>query len=166
VAGGRAAVDWDTLRAAALPDLETVCTAADAGRAPGRVRVDVPHDEFTASLPGRVSVFVIALREAGIAQGHVRVKDAIDAGVPIVATRVRALAGVLDDGSALLVPEGDAEALREAVGRLRGDRALAERLRRSAWERAGAWTWDDYLAAMARFAGSQSMDGLEPDTPR
>lgn len=154
VSGGRAAVDWETLRAAALPDLETVCSAADAGRAPGRVRVDVPHDEFTASLPGRASVFVIALREAGIAQGHVRVKDAIDAGVPIVATRVRALAGVLDDESALLVPEGDAGALRDAVARLRGDRALAERLRRTAWERAADWTWDDYLAAMARFAAA------------
>lgn len=162
VAGGRAFVDWETLSAADLPDLETVCTAADAAKAPGWVRVDVPHDEFTASLPGRASVFVIAMRDAGIAQGHVRIKDAIDAGVPIVATRVRALEGVLDPGCALLVPVGDPAALRRAVDRLRSDRSLAERLRTAAWERGAGWTWDDYLDAMERFALSPG----EPEAAR
>jgi hypothetical protein len=149
--GGRAHTDWETLRGAGLDDLHVVCTAADASRAPGVAHVDVAHDAFTAQLPG-ASCFVICLHEAGIAQGHVRVKDAIDAGVPIVATRVRALDGYLDDDSALLVAPGDPAALRAAVERLRGDRALADRLRRTAWERAGTWTWDDYLVAMADLA--------------
>ena len=149
--GGRAGVDWDTLRAAAIEGLHVVCRAADAARAPGLLHVDVPHDAFTAQLPG-ASAFVLCLRESGAAQGHVRIKDAIDAGVPLVATRVRALEGYLDEESALLVEPGDPAALGAAVERLRDDPDLAERLRHAAWERAADWTWKDYLAAMGRFA--------------
>ena len=144
--GGRAHVDWETLRAARLPDLHVVATTPDA---PGVVHVDVPHDAFTSELLPGARCFVLCVREAGIAVGHVRIKDAIDAGVPIVATRARALEGYLDDESALLVPPGDPAALRAAVERVLADRSLAESLRRTAWERAAAWTWDDYLQAMA-----------------
>jgi glycosyltransferase involved in cell wall biosynthesis len=90
--------------------------------------------------------------DAGVSQGHVRLCDAVDAGVPVVASRTRSLEGYVEDGrTAVLVDPGDAGALRLAVDGLLSDPAGRERLAQAAFERAAAWTWPDYLAAIEAF---------------
>jgi len=57
------------------------------------------------------------------------VLESMAAGVPVVATRVGGTPEIIGDGvTGLLVPPCDAPALADAIGRLLGNRALAERL--------------------------------------
>ncbi|MEL7303460.1 MAG: glycosyltransferase family 4 protein, partial [Pseudomonadota bacterium] len=66
--------------------------------------------------PSRAEPFGIALIEA-MAQG-----------VPVVASDVDGPADILADGSGLLVPPGNAEALANAIGRIARDETLAAQL--------------------------------------
>jgi hypothetical protein len=162
LAAGRAACDWPTLFAAADGaswPLVVVCSSEDrpevdrlnaGGRA--EVHTDLVYDDAMALLR-RASVCAIVMREAEMSTGHVRLADATEAGVPVVATATRSLEGYLNDGeTGLLVAPGDAKALRTAIDRLVADRALAGRLRAAAFERAGTWTFPHYLAALGRLA--------------
>jgi glycosyltransferase involved in cell wall biosynthesis len=68
------------------------------------------------------------------------VLEAISRGRAVVATRVGGIPDVVEDGvNGLLVPPGDADALRAALERVLSDRALAERLGAAARETAAAW---------------------------
>lgn len=63
-------------------------------------------------------------------------------GTPIVASDLPAFAEIVrHEESALLVPPGDADALAGALGRLRDDRALAERLSARASADVRQYTW-------------------------
>lgn len=63
--------------------------------------------------------------------------EAMAVGRPLIASRIGALPELVQDGqTGLLVPPGDADALREALGRLLADPDLRERLGRAARERA------------------------------
>jgi hypothetical protein len=162
LAAGRAECDWPTLFTAARDagwTLAVVCSEADRGvveelnRGVGAtVLSELPREE-TRALLRDAAVSVIAMRESGAAQGHVRLMEAVDAGAAVVASDVAALRGYAQDGeTALLVAPGDAAALRAAVDRLLGDVELRERLRRTAFERAARWTWEDYLEAIEGLA--------------
>jgi glycosyltransferase involved in cell wall biosynthesis len=159
VSSGRAAPDWPTLfaaaRGAAWP-LAVVCSQEDRAdverlNADGRATVlsEIPPAEHEGLLR-RASVLAIVMREMAISQGHVRLMDAADSGVAVVVTAARGVADYAVDGeTALLVPPGDAPALRAAVDRLVADPALRDRIRRGADERSLTWTAEDYLAALA-----------------
>ncbi len=166
LAAGRAECDWPTLfeaaRGAGWP-LVVVCSAADRSavercNADGvaTVHCELGREE-TRALLRDAAVAVIATRDSGASQGHVRLMEAVDAGAAVVATNVAALRDYVVDGeTALLVAEGDAAALRAAVDRLLADAPLRERLRTAAFERAGSWTWTDYLAAVERLIVSEA----------
>ena len=79
---------------------------------------------------------VFALPSAWEARALV-VQEAMAAGLPVVATSVGGLPGLLGD-TGLLVPPGDAGALADAVQRLVTDRWQAARLARAARERFAA----------------------------
>jgi glycosyltransferase involved in cell wall biosynthesis len=70
--------------------------------------------------------------------------EGMGAARPIVASRAAGIPDVIADGEhGLLVPERDSEALASAIGRLLGDRALAERLGAAARRRVlDELTWD------------------------
>ncbi|GAA5067986.1 glycosyltransferase involved in cell wall biosynthesis [Thermocatellispora tengchongensis] len=63
------------------------------------------------------------------------VQEALRAGRPIVATDVGGLPAMVADGAGLLVPYGDAAALRDAVDRVLADPALARALSEAAARR-------------------------------
>ncbi|HZO97815.1 MAG TPA: glycosyltransferase [Gaiellaceae bacterium] len=93
----------------------------------------VPHAEVGAYLE-RAAVVCVPSRREGY--GMVA-REAMAYGRPVVATRVGGLADAVEDGvTGLLVESGDAAALRAAVERLLGDRALAASLGASAAARA------------------------------
>ena len=159
ICSGRAFVDWETLfEAAADADwpLVVVCSHADLPRvralnasARAEIHCELDADDY-ARLLRDASVVAIPMHEREISQGHIRLMEANDAAIPVVASRTRSLEGYAVDGeTALLVTPGDAAALRAAIGRLRSSRADAERLRRNAFARSEGWTGEDYLAAIS-----------------
>ena len=161
IAAGRAFCDWPTLFAAAAGarwPLVVVCGAHDRAlverlNADGRatVRSDLV-DEAARELLRQAAVSVLPMYDAGVSQGHVRLCDAVDAGAAIVASHTRSLDGYVEDGrTAVLVAPGDPDALRAAIERLLANPADRQRLARSAFARAAAWTWEDYLGAIAAF---------------
>ena len=76
-------------------------------------------------------------------------QEALQAGVPIVATSVGGNPEMTGEDAAILVPPGDAQRLADAVRTVLGDPALAARLRRSAVDRAQALPGEDEAVAAA-----------------
>jgi glycosyltransferase involved in cell wall biosynthesis len=70
------------------------------------------------------------------------VQEALRAGRPLIATRVGGIPDLVED-AALLVPPGDAGALRDAVAQVLDDSALAVRLGAAAVRRAAALPTED-----------------------
>jgi glycosyltransferase involved in cell wall biosynthesis len=81
------------------------------------------------------------------------VQEAMASRLPVVATAVGGLPGLLGD-TGLLVPPGDVTALADAVGRLLDDPALAARLAGAAAERVAGFATEADVAAdtAARYA--------------
>jgi len=162
LAAGRAHCDWHTLLAAAARrnwDLTIVCAAGDVRQvedlntkchASARVLSEVPHAQMRAIL-NSASVCVICLQDGVTSRGHVRLCDATDAGAAVVATDVRSFEGYVEPGrTALLVPPGDARALRTAVEQLLQSTELRRRVAEAAFEHAATWTGQHYLNAIER----------------
>jgi glycosyltransferase involved in cell wall biosynthesis len=158
LSSGRAVCDWNTLFCAAEGtdwDLTIVCSRRDLPHVErlihdhqARVLSEIPFDEHQSLLEIAV-VYVISVLEKDGSNAQVRLSNAVRAGVPVVATRIRGLEGYAVDGeTALLVDPGDWQGMRNAINLLLGDSALRERLRNRAFERAGQWTWEQYLATL------------------
>lgn len=178
VAAGRAFCDWPTLfeaaRSADWP-LLVICGSHDRAlverlNADGRAEVlcEVTPERARELLQGG-AVSVLPMYDAGVSQGHVRLCDAVDAGAAVVASRVRSLEGYVEEGrTAVVVAPGDAGALRSAIDELVGDPPARERIARAAFERAGKWTWGDYLGAIEALGRScpAGDDGSTPESAR
>ena len=124
---------------------------------PGQVLRDTLPDLFRAA-----DLFVLpAVHDArGNVDGLPNViLEAIASGLPVVASRISGIPLAVTDGeTGLLVPEGDAGALREALRRLLADpaaaRAMGEQGRRRAaaeltWEAVAARYREEYMAALS-----------------
>jgi glycosyltransferase involved in cell wall biosynthesis len=85
----------------------------------------VPHEEVERLL-ARAAVFVLPSHREGLPTALL---EAMAHGCAVVATPVGGIPSLVEDGrTGLLVPPGDAGALRAAVERLLADRALRRRL--------------------------------------
>jgi glycosyltransferase involved in cell wall biosynthesis len=100
----------------------------------------VPHDELE-DLYRRAAVVVLASRNEGL---PVVVLEAMAHARPVVATSVGGIPTVIEDGvTGLLVPPGDASALRGAIERLLADPPLRRRIGGAARERIqGLCSWE------------------------
>jgi glycosyltransferase involved in cell wall biosynthesis len=143
LASGRR-TDWTTFFAAAEGadwDVHVVCSGADLseverlGAGGGAVvRHDVSANEHQREVAA-ATVYVVPLPETGASIGQIRIMNAAQAGVPVVASAVLGLADYVDDDCAVLVPPGNARALRAAVDALLDDPARRQRLRDTARRR-------------------------------
>ena len=160
LASGRTSCDWETLFAAAAGrpwHLTVVCAPHDLDRVEAlnrdgraRVRSEVPGEEYRELLRAS-GAYALVLREEGSSAGHGRLRAAIDAGVPVIASGVRALEDYVERGeTAIVVPPADAEALRSGIDAVLEDRELAARLSERAAERGRRWTYADYFDAIRR----------------
>jgi len=108
------------------------------------------HRGDVGRLLAAAAVFVLPSRWEG---QPLVLQEALRAGVPIVATRVGGIPGLVGDDAALLVAPGDAAALAAAVRAVLTDPALAGRLRAAARSRAGTLPTEDgaVTAALAAY---------------
>lgn len=176
---GRAGCDWETLFAAAAGrdwGLTAICSRPDAERvralaAPSgaTVEVEVDWDRHDRALRA-AAVDVIALADRGPSAGQVRLMAAVEAGVPVVVSDVRALDGYAVAGeTAELVPAGDPRALGDRVDALLADPARRLRLRDAARARADAWTYREYFARLRELIEADpgaNRAGASPSRPR
>ena len=134
-----------------------------AGDGPLRTQVPgargfVPNDELQA-LYARAAIVVCPSRREGFG---VACLEAMSHARPVVATGVGGLRDLVVDGeTGILVPAGDAGALRAALERLLADRDLRRRLGAAGRERAGGrFSWqrvtDETLAAYADATGTMA----------
>jgi glycosyltransferase involved in cell wall biosynthesis len=84
--------------------------------------------------------------------------EALAGGTPLVATSIRGVRELVDDSTALLVPENDEQALATALRAVLNDRALADRLAESGRRLAGRYTEEamveQFLALYERLSRS------------
>jgi glycosyltransferase involved in cell wall biosynthesis len=77
--------------------------------------------------------------------------EAMEAGRPVVASRIGGLADIVLDGeTGFLVPPGDAEALRHAIARLLAEPELRERMGKAAKQRASEFKADRIVPRIER----------------
>lgn len=84
-------------------------------------------------------IFVLPSLQEGL---PLALLEAMASGLPVLATTVGGIPDVVRDGTnGLLVPAGDGPALRDALVRLLGDRALRLRLGETARQDVRPWSW-------------------------
>ena len=117
------------------------------------VRLGYLDEAGRSALLRGASVFALPSRYEGFGFAPL---EAMEAGVPVVATAVGSLPEVLGD-AAVLVPPGDDEALSEGLARLLDDHDLQTRLMKAGRNRLSHYTWKacaDGLAALYRRAAA------------
>jgi glycosyltransferase involved in cell wall biosynthesis len=100
----------------------------------------------------RATVVAVPFLRSTMTERHtspIKAFEAMAAGRAIVATDLPSSREFLrHEENALLVPPGDAGALAAALGRLLADKALAERLARTAYAEAPRYSWDARASAL------------------
>jgi hypothetical protein len=163
---GRAACDWAMVFAVARGEewpLTVVCGENDLAEvrrlnADGRATVSseirmAVHDGLMCG----AGVYLLALKEAGISSGQLRLATAIQCGTPVVASNVQGLVDYLrPDETALVFEPGDVAGAKAHVRALLEDPQLGARLARTAREVALQWTPEDYLRALGELLDEAS----------
>ena len=93
--------------------------------------------------------------------------EAMQAGLPIVASKTGGISDVIEDGvNGMLVPPGDPEALARAIDRLLADRDLAHRLSQGAHQRGKDYDWEVLAERVLAVYRSVTAGRLAPVDPR
>ena len=138
-----AAADADVRLVVAGPDgwgAEAFHAAVAAATHRDRVvRLDWVDDPDRDALVHGATVFAYPSRYEGFGFPPL---EAMSVRVPVVATTAGSLPEVLGD-AAVLVPEGDVDALAAAIAHLLVDEASRERCRKAGIDRVRGYSWDD-----------------------
>lgn len=146
-------LDW-TLRIVGDASLDPSCAAAL------RQQIDALNLSSRITLAGaverealdrdyaRADIFVLASHYEGYGMAYA---EALASGLPVIGCRAGAIPEVVPDSAGLLVPPGDAAALRAALQRLIGDRTERARLATGALAAARRFpTWQDTASIIGR----------------
>lgn len=159
---GRSSCDWETAFQACAGQgwkLAIVCSDVDRARVDAlvarygveaAVESEVSLDRHAALLADS-KAYLLALREERVSSGQIRVMNAYTAKTPLVCSSVSGVAEyVVPDTTAVMVPPGDANAARAALGRLLTDLAYAEALTVKASRHAATSSRRVYLEKVSR----------------
>lgn len=131
---------WDLVRARGLA-APLVLAGAPGAQAPAdmgaAIRLGQVDDETLADLYSAAACLLYPSRYEGFGLPPL---EAMACGCPVVTYANSSLPGVLGD-AAVLVDDGDAEAMGEAAVEILRDPDRAERLRRAGLRRAGRYSW-------------------------
>lgn len=135
------------------PDLARVRARVEMHGLAGRTEMPgtLPQARVADEL-ARAAVVAVPFLHSAMTERHtspLKAFEAMAAGRPIVASDLPSSREFLRDGrDALLVPPGDAKALAAALRRVLAEEPLAERLARTAWEEAAAYSWEARAGAL------------------
>jgi glycosyltransferase involved in cell wall biosynthesis len=138
------------------PDMGRIRTLIEASGLGDRAELygTVPQTRVAAAL-AHASVVAVPFLRTAMTEAHtspIKAFEAMAAGRPIVCSDTQSSREFLrHEENALLVPPGDAEALGGAIARLLANRALAERLARTAFSEAYQYSWDARAERLASF---------------
>jgi glycosyltransferase involved in cell wall biosynthesis len=160
MSSGRVSCDWGTLICAVadLPQypVTIVHSKKDLRKfrhmtLPANVKLlcDIPYEEHNRLLE-RAVCYVIALFDTVGSTGHARLSHAIHLGVPVIVTRVSGIEEYVKDGeTAIVVPQGDPVALREAIQRVMENPTLQKLLAENAIRNQNQWTRQNYFDCLS-----------------
>jgi glycosyltransferase involved in cell wall biosynthesis len=160
LASGRAACDWETVFSAAAGQhwaLTAICSREELPRVQALNKTvgatllcDVSREEHQAHVEA-AAIYLLALREAEVSSGHVRLADAERAGTAVAASLVRGLEDYVEPERDVIAFTPEAPlAARAAVARLLADDSLRQQVASGARDRGRRWTRDLYLQEIAR----------------
>jgi glycosyltransferase involved in cell wall biosynthesis len=156
---------------ALLPRVEPLSRLLIVGDGPERSRIESNVSKqglqnvvyFTGSIEPEVVSGWLASMSVGVAPypevagfyfSPLKVFEYLAAGLPVVASRVGQLAGVIQDGvNGLLCPPGDAKSLAAALHRLQKDPDLRHRMGQAARATARDHTWETSVRRIIQVAG-------------
>ncbi len=161
MSSGRVARDWETLFRAAEGrqwSLTIVCSKKDLPRIQrlnrnGRANVycEIEWAQHEALLK-TASVYVLSVKETEGSCGQVALACSVELGIPVICPPIKGLEGyILEDETALLYTPGDWLGLRAAIESLLSDEPKRKRLSLKAFERAAAWTNEQYENSLRKF---------------
>ena len=155
VASGRAACDWGLIFKASAGQpwpLVVICSKKDFAQV---VRLNSDNRaivlcDITREAHQRyvreAAVYVLSLRETYYSAGHVRLRDCVREGTPVIATDVTALKGyIIHNETGILTPPADPSAMRRAIETMLADRSRGRNMAKLAFEVAGNCTREVYL---------------------
>jgi glycosyltransferase involved in cell wall biosynthesis len=125
---------------------------------PDNVEVEwtMPLHDFLERI-ARARIVVVPLRDDSSDFGQTTVVQALSLGKPVVVTRSPGVVDYVTDGrEGLLVPAGDACALRTAIARLEGDADVRRACGEQALERARASTYAAFAEQLSELCRSAS----------
>ena len=159
-AAGRTSRDWRTLAEAARgldASFVVVCSQADAAAVPFPANVtvmtEVPYARYRELLEG-ARVVLVPLEPHVYSSGQVVILEAMALGKPLITARVLGTEDYVEDNvDGMLVPPGDAAALRQAIHTVLTVDGLAERLGRAALDKViRVHTLDRYVRSLVELA--------------
>jgi glycosyltransferase involved in cell wall biosynthesis len=169
---GRGTCDWETAlralsgtpwRVITVSDSNEIETVRQLARKHGLLaehHCDLPTAEHWRLLR-RATVYLLPLRETWASSGHVRIRTALQAGVPLVVTDVCALDGYVIAGRTALTVPHDRTAMREAVAKLMSSPTERDMLVANARDLAERFPWPGYLESVALML-TEACQGARP----
>jgi len=142
LAAGKAGRDYAVLAEAVRDiDVEVIIISDEASIAgiafPKNVRVmrDVPYDRYLQVLY-KCQIVVVPLFRLVSSTGQVAILEAMGLGKPVIATATTGTIDYIESGrTGVLVPPGDADALKDAISALLRDHQLQDNIARRALEK-------------------------------
>lgn len=160
MSSGRVACDWETLIDAVkdLPEYQVIIVHSKKDtniigqiRLPRNIKLfcEIPKSEHNRLLEN-AACYVITLHETTGSTGQVRLSNAIQLGIPVIATRNSGLEEFLTNSeTAIIVPPADPVTLRKEIQRVMENPDLQKSLAEKAFQDHKQWTMENYLNCLS-----------------
>ena len=160
LSAGKTGRDYSTLANAIKEVKQNVIIVADALSLRdvtfppnAKVLIDIPYSDYL-DLLYNCSLVVVPLKKLAKSTGQVAILEAMALGKPVIATQTIGTIDYIQTGlNGILVPVGDAQALRDAIEKLTNDAALHKTIAFNAFECVkNYYTFDKYTSSILKAA--------------
>lgn len=166
MSSGRVACDWDTLISAATNLVEYKFIIVHSKKDMSKIEKCklAPNIKFFCEISiaehnrllEAAACYVITLHETTGSTGQVRLSNAIQLGIPVIATRNSGLEEFVMDGeTAIIVPSADPVTLRNEIKQLMENPNRQKSLAEKAFQNHKQWKREDYLEHLSNTVNNE-----------